>query len=212
MHSDDRDPISLPLPGPETEHYLYERYHNASSAGALRSAYYAVRPLLPRSIQLTLRRIYAPVQARTKFPRWPIEPILVEKQAEVLKGLMASAGVDRLPFLNFWPGGNKAAVVLTHDVETEVGVRAIDRVRKLEEKYHVVSSWNFVPERYAFDKHVFEALRAQGCEVGVHGLYHDGKLFSSRQVFEERVPRINAYLKEWHAVGFRSPATHRNAD
>ena len=125
---------------------------------------------------------------------------------------MVAAGVQRLPFMNYWPDDYRSAVVFTHDVETAEGVANIERVRKLEEKYKVVSSWNFVPERYPFDKGVFRTLRDQGCEIGVHGLYHDGKLFSSKKVFEERVPRINSYLRDWNAVGFRSPATHRNPD
>jgi hypothetical protein len=51
-----------------------------------------------------------------------------------------------------------------------------------------------------------------GFEVGVHGLLHDGKLFSSKQVFDGRAGRINHYLREWGAYGFRAPAMHHNLD
>jgi hypothetical protein len=43
-----------------------------------------------------------------------------------------------------------------------------------------------------------------GFEVGVHDLRHDGKLYRSRQVFAQKALRINRYLKDWGAVGFRS--------
>ena len=204
--------ISLPLQGGEVEHYLRERYQVPGAKRNLHSMYYTLRPLIPRGVQLIFRRWYASIQSNSKFPAWPIEPLLIDKQNEALKNFMISAGVSRWPFVNFWPDGKRSSIVLTHDVETAEGVANIERVRKLEEKYGVVSSWNFVPERYKFDKGIFRTLRDQGCEIGVHGLYHDGKTFSSRRVFDERLPRINSFLREWQAVGFRSPATHRNAD
>jgi hypothetical protein len=46
----------------------------------------------------------------------------------------------------------------------------------------------------------------------VHDLNHDGRLFQDRRIFEKRYPRINSYLREWNAAGFRSGATHRNLD
>ena len=51
-----------------------------------------------------------------------------------------------------------------------------------------------------------------GCEIGLHGLYHDGKLFKSKKIFDERVKKINYYLKSWNAVGFRAPSMHHNLD
>ena len=51
-----------------------------------------------------------------------------------------------------------------------------------------------------------------GSDAGVHGLNHDGKLYKSRKVFQERAIKINAYLKDWGAVGFRSPAMHHNLE
>jgi peptidoglycan/xylan/chitin deacetylase (PgdA/CDA1 family) len=57
-----------------------------------------------------------------------------------------------------------------------------------------------------------QELKERGFEVGVHGLKHDGKLFSSRTAFEEQAKKINQYIKKWGASGFRSPFTHRNPD
>jgi glycosyltransferase involved in cell wall biosynthesis len=67
------------------------------------------------------------------------------------------------------------------------------------------SSFNFVPEGdYPIPTELGTWLSNQGFEVGVHDLRHDGKLYSSRSVFRKNAQRINAYLKEWKAVGFRS--------
>ena len=52
-------------------------------------------------------------------------------------------------------------------------------------------------------------LNAEGFEIGVHGLYHDGRDFASEQVFMDRLREIARYAALWDASGFRSPSTHR---
>ena len=47
-------------------------------------------------------------------------------------------------------------------------------------------------------------LQRNGFEVGVHDLKHDGKLYRTKRQFDQRASRINKYLREWGAVGFRS--------
>ncbi len=206
----DLTPLAVPH-GPEARYYLEEEYRTGQDRGRLLDLYYRARPLMPRSVQLALRRWYSRVQSKKPFPAWPIEPILVDMiNRELTRLLEARPGLS-LPMVSYWPAGKEAAIVLTHDVETTVGVANIVRVREVERKHGLFSSWNFVPERYRFDQAVLRELSDQGCEIGVHGLYHDGRLFSSPEVFKERLPLINQYLREWGSVGFRSPALHRNA-
>jgi peptidoglycan/xylan/chitin deacetylase (PgdA/CDA1 family) len=52
-------------------------------------------------------------------------------------------------------------------------------------------------------------LGREGCEVGVHGLHHDGRDLESLEVLRERLPAIRSYARRWGAVGFRAPATQR---
>jgi hypothetical protein len=74
-----------------------------------------------------------------------------------------------------------------------------------EKKLGFRSSFNFVPEGdYRVTKALRDELIYNGFEVGVHDLHHDGKLYRSRRGFSKRAERINTYLKEWDAVGFRS--------
>ncbi len=76
----------------------------------------------------------------------------------------------------------------------------------LELKYGFKSSFNFVPEgEYRVPDALREELGVAGFEVGVHGLEHDGKLYSSESTFAVKVPRINEYMRRWKASGFRSP-------
>jgi len=101
---------------------------------------------------------------------------------------------------------------LTHDVETLAGQEKCWGLAQMERDLGVRSSFNFVPERYSVDPGLRRRLALDGFEVGVHGLKHDGKLYSSKKLFEQRAQKINQYLREWNAVGFRSPAMHHDLD
>jgi hypothetical protein len=72
------------------------------------------------------------------------------------------------------------------------------------------SAWNLVPERYDTPPAVVADLDAQGCEVGVHGLRHDGRDLASGRALAKRLPAIRAAAERWGASGFRSPATQRS--
>jgi peptidoglycan/xylan/chitin deacetylase (PgdA/CDA1 family) len=198
------DPVTMPAH--DERHYLEERYRGTESPRSrAQTAYYTLKPLLPRRLQLAMRRLYAKRQARREFPRWPIEPILVERrEAEMREG--------RLPALANWPEDKRFAAILTHDVEGLAGVANVRKIIELERRHGFVSSWNFVAEWYPIEDGLFDYVRAAGCEVGLHAIKHDGKLFESRARFEAELPAIHEYLERWDADGFRSPATHRNAE
>lgn len=193
-------------------HYLFERYREGSHARWPLRTYYLLRPLVPRRLQLAARRAYARRQGRRTFPGWPIEDVLVEQQYADLRRQLSDHGPRGVPIVNFWPEGRRFAFVLTHDVEGPGGVENIGAVREVEQRHGLVSSWNFCAEEYPIPDGVFANLRAAGCEIGLHGIDHQGKLFSSRARFEANLPKIHRYLREWDAAGFRSPALHRNAD
>jgi len=194
-------------------HYLEERYRQTDGRRSLPlSAYYAVKPLLPRRLQIAMRRRYAKRQARTEFPRWPIEPLLVDRRSAELRAELDRRGVARMPTVADWPEGKRFAAILTHDVEGPAGVANVRKVLEIERRHGFISSWNFVAEWYPIPDGLLDEVRAAGCEVGLHGIKHDCKLFESRARFESELPAIHRYLAEWDAVGFRSPATHRNAD
>jgi peptidoglycan/xylan/chitin deacetylase (PgdA/CDA1 family) len=190
-----------------------ERYRGRSEGRSLLiSTYYNVKPLLPRPLQLALRRRYAKRQARVEFPRWPIEPILVERRQAALRAELAKSGAAELPTLAPWPDDRRFAAILTHDVEGPKGVALVRRIMEIERRHGFRSSWNFVGDWYPIEPGLFDHVRAEGHEIGLHGIKHDCKLFESRTNFEAELPEIHHKLREWDAVGFRAPATHRNAD
>jgi peptidoglycan/xylan/chitin deacetylase (PgdA/CDA1 family) len=173
-----------------------------------RAAYYRLRPLLPRRVQLAFRRRFARVQDRAAFPRWPVETALHDLYDLLLRFVDEIAG-GPLPRLANWPDGKSWALVLTHDVETAAGYDRIQAVLDAEKRHGFQSAWFFVPERdYRVEDAQVARLAEQGCEVGVHGLRHDGRDLSPDEL-PRRLPAMHAWAERWGANGFRAPATHR---
>jgi peptidoglycan/xylan/chitin deacetylase (PgdA/CDA1 family) len=189
---------------------MREEYVTGGSATSLaRRLYYVLRPLVPRRVQMAARRRFARVQDRAAFPSWPTESSLHDLYAFVLH-LVEDVHGAPLPWIAPWPEPYTWSVVLTHDVERKVGYEHLETVAALEERAGVRSAWYFVPERdYRVDEHLPERLAQRGFEVCVHGLLHDGNDLSPG-AFEERLPSMRAYARQWNAVGFRAPATQRD--
>lgn len=217
-----RDDGSTVLPFDPSElirNFLSERYLEyvrpaaiSHLAGLARRAYYRARPLLPRSVQMSMRRSFSRVQSKSRFPRWPIETALHDFY-EFLFGLVASLAERPVPFIGLWPGDREWALVLTHDVEGQTGYANLRNFLQLELDAGYRSSWNFVPEnRYAVEDELVRELRDTGFEVGVHGLFHDGRDLASVAMVRRRLPAIRSYAERWEATGFRSPGTLRSAE
>ncbi len=159
------------------------------SPGFLTRAYYRIKPFIPRRLRWALRRSRARAIVRDCRSTWPID--------------VTSA----TPPANWpgWPEGNDFAFVITHDVESRAGVAKVKDLAQLEVALGLRSSFNFIPEGPYDDPAELRAwLEARGFEIGVHDLNHDGRLYGSRQGFREKAGRINNYLEDWKAVGFRS--------
>lgn len=171
-------------------------------------AYYRVRGLMPRALQIWIRRHYARIQALTPFPKWPVEACLHDF-LDLFMVMLADACGRAVPYLAPWPDDYAWAMVLTHDVETADGLGSMEPVLEAERRLGLRSAWNFVPRRYEVSDEVVSSLKAEGCEVGVHGLYHDGRDLASLSRLRERLPAMRAAARKWGAVGFRSPASHR---
>jgi hypothetical protein len=158
--------------------------------------YYLLKPLIPRRIQIFLRRIVV-FNRRNKYKNiWPIDK---------------SAGLPPEKW-NGWPGGKKFALVLTHDVDTIKGHDKCKELVELELSLGFRSSFNFVPEDYVVSPILRQFIIDKGFEVGVHGLHHDGKLYQSKESFIQSAVKINHYLEKWGSTGFRSPSMQHRLD
>ncbi|HBX53514.1 MAG: hypothetical protein A2309_04945 [Bacteroidetes bacterium RIFOXYB2_FULL_35_7] len=113
---------------------------------------------------------------------------------------------------SLYPNQTTSAIVLTHDVETQIGFDYIPKVIELEQKYGFKASWNLVPYKYKITDDILKIIRNAGHEIGIHGYNHDGKLYFSKEIFDYRVKYINEAIEKYGAVGFRSPMVHRNLE
>jgi len=151
--------------------------------------YYRLKPFVPRSIRLGIRRWFATRKRKEVRDVWPIVPASERRPADWLG----------------WPDGKQFALVLTHDVEGNAGLRKCRELMRLEQDLGFCSSFNFIPEGdYKVPPDLRDELESNGFEVGIHDLKHDGRLFLSRREFSRKAARINRYLRDWNAAGFRS--------
>ena len=172
-----------------------------------RRVYYRIRPLLPASARALLRRVVVSRGGGEALLRWPVEDRFVSFAEQVRAELEASDSIRPLPW---WPSGHSYAVVLTHDVEGPFGLSHLQDVLELERARGFRSSVSFVGDTYTVPDGLLRDLRQTGFEIALHGWRHDGRLFASRALFDKRVPGMNQRLRNWGAVGFRSPMTHRD--
>lgn len=203
------------------EYYLMERYVSAwgrveagsSWKNLLRSAYYALRPLMGVHVRRILQRHALRGWEKIPFPRWPLDTTVDDLFRQLIHQAIEERDGTHIPFIWFWPEGYSACAILTHDVETREGRDFSADLMDLDEASGFKSSFQFVPEqRYEITAEFLAAIRGRGFEINLHGLNHDGHLFSSKEEFTRRAARINAIAREWGAEGFRSPVLYRNAE
>lgn len=150
-------------------------------------AFYALKPITPRSAQLAARRLRA-------------------------RRIWRAVGHEPLPPLSGkplgyeWPHKAAASAIVTHDVELLQGQQNIPALLRIEEEFGIVSCWNFPVRRYPIDKDLMARLREAGHEIGIHGVYHDGHEYASPSEFYRRLDVMESAAQEWGAVGFRSPS------
>ena len=159
--------------------------------------YYRLKPFLPWRLRMAARRWHARRILKRCGDVWPIDPAAGRKP-------------DGWPG---WPDGKQFAFVLTHDVEGPAGLANVRALAELEMSLGFRSCFNFVPEgEYRVPPELRAWLVENGFEVGVHDLYHDGRLYRNREYFRRCAKKINGYLAEWNAVGFRPGFMLRHLD
>jgi hypothetical protein len=173
------------------------------------AAFYRTRRVIPRRAQLALRRALIKRQGVPDFPKWPYD--------ESVRDLLAASAAilapkEEIRFRWFWPRRARAALALTHDVESAAGLKNALRIAEMEAALGFRSSFNIVKSRYEIDYGILRELVDRGFEIGVHGIWHDHSLFSSRGEFESQQQLLREAADAFGAVGFRSPATYRVPD
>lgn len=215
------DGFSLPFnPTELIENLRFEKYAAAANGqisyisnnqSLSRKLYYAIRPILPVSLRKYLQRIALQDWAKIPFPSWPIDSTVEDFVDWLWLRILESSGTKEIPFIWYWPKSYSSCAIMTHDVETGVGQEFCKTMLEIEAEFGIKSAFELVPEvRYTVSDDVLQAIRNAGSEVCVHGLNHDGRLFSAEDLFRTRAKAINQYATKWGAKGFRSPVMYRN--
>jgi peptidoglycan/xylan/chitin deacetylase (PgdA/CDA1 family) len=109
-----------------------------------------------------------------------------------------------------WPHGHRAAVTISHDVDTDWVFRNpewLERIVDVEAEHGLYGAWFCVPaySQSRASARGIERLIERGCEVGCHGYNHDAKwpLLNGRK-FAQRVEVVKKFRDRWGLRGCRS--------
>ncbi|MBN1696517.1 MAG: hypothetical protein JW881_03285 [Spirochaetales bacterium] len=145
---------------------------------------------------IAARRLYAFYKSRKYKTIWPID-FSADKKPEWFHG---------------WPQKKRFAVLLRHDIESEVGYRKINDLIDIEDGLGFKSVYNLLFQKYEVTREMIDGIKKRGFEAGIHGLTHDGKLYLSKEIFDKRVKLINHYLEKHQCAGFASPSSFHNLE
>jgi peptidoglycan/xylan/chitin deacetylase (PgdA/CDA1 family) len=208
--------VSIPFSLSEAyDNYVSEAWRTSTPtrelAPSLLNAFYRVKPVVPRGVQLAIRRAMVRWQRRPAFPAWPWDDSLIRLLKLYVHCALLESGEAELPFRWFWPHGRNSALTLGHDVESQEGMRLAIELADVEEELGFRSVFNF-GGWYELDSGIIRELTERGFEIGVHGVRHDRSLFRSRAEFDEQLPALAGLVDRLQAEGFRSPSTYRVFD
>ena len=127
----------------------------------LTRCYYFLKPLIPRSVQLTMRRRIALWKKAHFRHSWPID----QTAGQAPEGWSG------------WPEKKKFAFALMHDVDTQYGLSKCLDLAHLEMEVGFRSSFNFVPERYKNSNGFIEDLREKALKSASTALSMTGNSF-----------------------------------
>ena len=212
--------VSLPFdPDQVADSLRNERYakeahqESLSRKSPVARAYYFIRPLLPVAVRKHIQRIYFNGWRNLPFPQWPVDRTVDSMFERLLLLAIRAKGVERMPFIWFWPDGAPSCATMTHDVETIEGRDFCATLMDVNDSFGIKSSFQVIPERrYEVPAAFLDSIRNRGFEVNVHDLNHDGHLFRDRKEFQERAEKINHYGAQFGAQGFRSAVLYRRQD
>jgi peptidoglycan/xylan/chitin deacetylase (PgdA/CDA1 family) len=194
------------------------------SAAETRTAIAAADADLPFVLEERWRRPRAPLSARLPFHYHRVPARARRLVARVLAARRRPGAFPREPgepsvdAIRFergerprWPEGRRAALLLTHDVDSAAGARRIADVAALETRLGVRSAFFVCSHHYPLDGDALARLAGAGFEIASHGYDHDTRLAFLPEA--QRAARLDAiaarFRPRFPLAGFRSPSLLR---
>jgi len=148
-----------------------------------------------------------------QFPRCH-KDLSVDAWLFLVLGITRQADSSVTPSVDLWPEGRRYAITLSHDLDTDWGIRhpeGIAAFRAYEEKLAIRSAWLAVATLRETGRECLHELAEAGHEIGFHGTVHDhATAYLPPKKLRERVRAAGGFLEEFQCKGFRSPSYHRS--
>ncbi|WP_263383702.1 polysaccharide deacetylase family protein [Granulicella arctica] len=204
-------------PSEVAANHRYERYVRDVDQNKLKSIlhfmYYTVRPMLPVAVRRHLQKLWLERRQIEAFPSWPVDCTVDKMFATIMHSLLMASPERKIPFIWFWPEGKSSCAMMTHDVETSVGLDFVDELMNIDDSFGIKSSFQLIPDaRYSVTQKRLEQIRSRGFEVNCHDLKHDGHLFEDHARFLIAAEVINSFTRDFQTQGFRSGALYRKQE
>lgn len=189
---------------------IYEQYYK------IRRPLYSRLPFdytkIPVGLRNSIFNLFMNLKTDPGYPNWPIE-----KSVELIRHLYIKSISIKLrkpvPYISLWPKEKRFAILITHDCDTESSFINANKIREIEKRYKVKSSWNILSNKYRINLTLLKKLKEEGCEIGLHGYNHDNKMpFLRKTKIIRRIESASDLIKKLAIRGFRSPSLLRNKD
>src|ERR1700728_3487135 len=196
--------LVLPFdPNEVIDNLRLERYPSGQLSAcekALKAIYYWLRPITSRSLRGYIQKFRAGDWQKLQFPQWPVDTTVESICENLLLLSLEAKGIERIPFVWFWPNGARGCVAMTHDVESVSGRDFCAQLLDIDDSFGIKASFQIVPEdRYPVTPEFLTQFWDRGFEIAVQDLNHDGRLFSNRDEFRRRAALINRYGRQYGA-------------
>jgi hypothetical protein len=195
-----------------------ERYRNGEAGESTffrlcKKLYYHLRPFTNQMVRKQVQKFHARNWKKRLFPQWPIDTTVENLFERVLLLSMKARGLEKIPFVWFWPNGARGCLTMTHDVETKAGRDFCPTLMDVDEAFGIKAAFGIVPEeRYEVPSDLLASMRSRGFEVIIQDLNHDGRLFDEKEEFLRRAKIINRHAREYGAEGFRAAILYRKPE
>jgi len=215
----DEGRLRLPFDPTEIiENLRLERYASARRKGNsfqrhLRKLYYLLRPLTNLPVRRQIQKFQARNWKKLPFPKWPVDTTVEDICELLLLKSMEAKGLEKVPFVWFWPDGANGCLMMTHDVETQAGRNHCADLMDIDDSFGIKASFQIVPQdRYGVSQTFLELIRNRGFDIAIQDLNHDGRLFDKEEEFLRRIKTINHYGRQYGAKGFRAAILYRKPE
>ncbi len=206
--------LVLPYNPWEAWRAIVEERYLAPSRPPLHAALRLPYHWVPGELRLKLYPLVAPAAGDPELsppdPAWPIEPRVDQFRRTLFAGIRSEtlpAGPSLPPGHGPWPGGARAPLIVTFDVDTKEGMKIAGDVLESFVPLGVRPSFFLVGRGYPWDLGFIRAVQEAGGEIGLHGDVHDNRIaWDDEARAGARLDRCKDLIQRHGIRGFRSPS------